>query len=154
MINYTKFEHFGPKCPVYGEIVQFSGYLFSYNTLHAYMPSSSSFAIHAYLHIYGFIQPDICDKLHQIWTFLAKMSILWDKSSFTGKKVQFWNRIVFYMRTYLLLRLHFMLIITCMNLFNDVYVINYIKFDHFGQKCPVYGQKSSFMGKKVEFFIV
>ena len=56
------------------------------------------------------------------------------------------------MRTYILLRLQFMLINTHMDLFNWVYVNNYIKFEHFWPKCPVYGEKSSFMGKKVELF--
>ena len=74
------------------------------------------------------------------------------KSSFMGKKVEFFNRIILYMRTYLLIRLHFMLIITYMDLFNQIYVINYTKFEHIWPKCPVYGEKSSFMGKKVEFF--
>ena len=87
MINCTKFEHFWPKCPVYG-----------------------------------------------------------DKSSLMGKKVQFFNRIIFYMRTYLLLRLQFMLINTYMDLFNLIYMINYTKFEHFWPKCPVYGEKSSFIG--------
>jgi hypothetical protein len=92
VINYTKFEHFWPKCPVYEE-----------------------------------------------------------KSSFMGKKVEILNRIVFYMRTYLLLRLQFILINTYMDLFNWIYVINYTKFKHFWPKCPVYEEKSSFMGNKVEF---
>ena len=56
------------------------------------------------------------------------------------------------MLTYLLLRLQFMLINTYMDLFNWIYVINYTKFEHFWPKCLVYGGKSSFMGKKVEFF--
>ena len=93
MINYTKFEHFGPKCPVYG-----------------------------------------------------------GNSSFMGKKVQFFIRIVFYMRTYILLRLQFMLIDTYMDLFNWTHVINYTKFEYFGPKCPVYGGKSSFIGKIIEVF--
>ena len=94
VINYTEFEHFRPKCPVYG-----------------------------------------------------------GKSSFMGKNVMFFYHIIFHMRTYLLLRLHFMLINTYMDLFNQIYVINYTKFDHFGPKCPVYGEKSSFMGKNVKFFL-
>ena len=68
MINYTKFEHFRPKLSDYGEKPSFMGKIIdflSYDTLHAYI-SSSSFAIHAYYHIYGFIHQDICDKLHQI----------------------------------------------------------------------------------------
>jgi len=93
MINYTKFKHFGLKCPFYGE-----------------------------------------------------------KCSFIGKKVEFFNRIIFYMRTYLLLHLKFMLINTYMDLFNWIYVINYTKFEYFRPKCPVYGEKSSFMGNKDEFF--
>ena len=56
------------------------------------------------------------------------------------------------MRTYLLLRLQFMLINTYMDLFNWIYVINYTKFEYFRPKCPVYGEKSSFMGNKDEFF--
>ena len=87
MINYTKFEHFWPKYPVYG-----------------------------------------------------------DKSSLMGKRVEFFNRIIFYMRTYLLLRLQFMLINTYMDLFNWIYVINYTKFEHFWPKCPFSRETSSFMG--------
>ena len=93
MINYTKFKHFGLKCPFYGE-----------------------------------------------------------KCSFIGKKVEFFNRIIFYMRTYLLLRLKFMLVNTYMDLFNWIYVINYTKFEQFWPNCPVYGEKYSFMGNKDEFF--
>ena len=66
--------------------------------------------------------------------------------------VEFFNRIIFQMRTYLLLRLQFMLINTYMDLFNWVYVNNYTKFEHFWPKCPVYGEKSSFFGYKVEFY--
>ena len=65
MINYTKFEHFftkmsslWDKSSLMGKKVEFLYYI-----LHAYIPSSS-FATHAYLHIYGFTQLDICDKLH------------------------------------------------------------------------------------------
>ena len=93
VINYTKFEHFWPKCPVYGK-----------------------------------------------------------KSSFMGKEIEFFNRIKFCLRTYLLQRLQFMLIDTYMDLFNQIYVINYTKFEHFGPKCPVYGEKYSFMGTNVQFF--
>ena len=124
VINYTKFEHFWPKCPVYGEKSSFrvkSRVLCSYNILHAYIPSSS-FAFHVYEHIYGFIQLDICDKLHQIWTFLAKMSILWGWDQFYGEKVQFFKRIIFYMRTYLLLRLQFMLINTHIWIYSTGYM--------------------------------
>ena len=56
------------------------------------------------------------------------------------------------MRTYLFLCLQFMLINAYMDLFNWICVITYTKFEHFGPKCPVYGKKSSFMGKKVEGF--
>ena len=56
------------------------------------------------------------------------------------------------MRTYLLLRLQFMLINTSMDLFNWIYVINYTKYEHFWPKCPFYGEKSSVKGKKVQFF--
>jgi hypothetical protein len=93
VINYTKLEHFWPKCPVYGE-----------------------------------------------------------KSSFMGKKVEMFNRIIFYMRTHLLLCLQLMLINPCTDLFNYIHVINYTKFGHFWPKCPVYGEKSSFMGEIIEMF--
>ena len=63
MINYTKFEHFLPKCPVYG-----------------------------------------------------------DKSSLMGKKVEFFNRIIFYMRAYLLLCLQFMFINTHIWIFSTRYM--------------------------------
>ena len=86
MINYTKFKHFGLKCPFYGE-----------------------------------------------------------KCSFIGKKVEFFNRIIFYMRTYLLLRLQFMLINTCMDLFNWIHVKIFTKFDFFLAKM------SSLWGK-VQFY--
>jgi hypothetical protein len=71
-----------------------------------------------------------------------------------GKKSELFHRIIFNMRTYLLLRLQFMLINTCMDLIKKIFVINYTKFKHFGPKCPVYGGKSSFMGKKSSYFIV
>jgi hypothetical protein len=56
------------------------------------------------------------------------------------------------MRTNLLLRLQFMLINTYVDLCNWIHVINYTKFEHLTPKCPVYGEKSSFMGIKAEFF--
>ena len=78
---------------------------------------------------------------------MGKSPVLWVKKS------EFFNRIIFYMHTYHLLRLQFMLIDTYMDLFNWIYVINYTKFEHFFlPKCPVYGDKSSLMGKRVEFF--
>ena len=77
--------------------------------------------------------------------FIGKSPVLWDTD-------EYFNRTIFYMRTYLLLRLQFMLIDTYMDLFNCIYVINYTKFEHFGPKYPFSGEKSSFMGKKVEFF--
>ena len=55
------------------------------------------------------------------------------------------------MRTYLLLRLNFMLINTLMDLVNWLKAKNYTEFEHFGPKCPVYAEKSSFMGTNVEF---
>ena len=69
-----------------------------------------------------------------------------------GTNVEFFNRIIFYMRTYLLLRLKFMLINTYMDLFNWIYVINYTKLEHFWPKYLFYGEKSSVMGNKDEFF--
>jgi hypothetical protein len=75
-----------------------------------------------------------------------------EKSSFMGKKVEFFNRIILYMRTFLLLRLQFVLISTCMDSFNQIYVISYTKFDYFGPKCPVYGGKTRFLSKIIEVF--
>ena len=83
--------------------------------------------------------------------FRPKYLFYGEKSSFMGNKDEFSNRIIVYMRAYLLLCLQFMLINTYMDLFNQIYVINYTKFEHFSQKCPVYGGKSSFMGKNVQF---
>ena len=77
---------------------------------------------------------------------MGKSSVLWVKKS------EFFNRIIFYMRTYLLLRLQFMLINTYMDLLNWIYVINDTEFEHFGPKCPLYGEKSSLIGTNVEFF--
>ena len=64
---------------------------------------------------------------------MGKSPALWDT-------VEYFNRIEFYMRTYLLLRLHFMLINTYMDLFDWIYVINYTKSKHFGPKNPFLGK--------------
>jgi ABC-type microcin C transport system permease subunit YejE len=84
--------------------------------------------------------------------FRPKYLFYGEKSSVMGNKDEFFNRIIVHMRAYLLLRLQFMLLNTYMDLFNWIYVINYTKFEYFRPKCPVYGEKSSFMGNKDEFF--
>jgi hypothetical protein len=74
------------------------------------------------------------------------VSSLWAKVQFLGKIIEFFNRIIFCMRTHLLLCLQFMLFGTYMDLVNWIYAINYTKFEHFGPKCPAYWEKSSLMG--------
>ena len=51
------------------------------------------------------------------------------------------------MRTYLLLRMKFMLRKTFLDLFNQKYMTNYTKFEHFWPKCPVYGKSPVLWGK-------
>ena len=111
MINYTKFEHF------FNQNVQFMG------ISPVLWVKESSFSIVLYftcVHTFFFV----CNSclLTHIWIYSTgyminytkfkhfglKCPVYGEKCSFIGKKVEFFNRIIVYMRAYLLLRLQFM----------------------------------------------
>ena len=107
------------------------------------------FTIHAYKHINGFIQLDICDKLHRIWTFWAKFPRLWGKIQIYGGKVQLSNFLHAYTPAS-------SFVIDAYEHMNGSILLDISDKLHriwtFWAEISVYGEKFSFMGKKVEFF--